>query len=118
MDQVLMDVSEFGAAYLDDVVVSQSWEEHVFHLQTVLHLIKSAGLTINPHKCMLAQRQVEYLGYVVGHGIVKPHVGKVEAIHAYPVPTTKRKVHAFVGVVGWYSKCIPFLLREQQLSLN
>lgn len=108
MDQVLKDVSEFAAAYLDDVVIfSQTWEEHVAHLQHVLQLIKSAGLTINPHKCMLAQRQVEYLGYVVGHGVVKPQMGKVEAIHAYPVPTTKRKVRAFVGLVGWYSKCIP-----------
>lgn len=108
MDQVLKDVSEFAAAYLDDVVIfSQTWEEHVAHLQHVLQLIKSAGLTINPHKCMLAQRQVEYLGYVVGHGVVKPQMGKVEAIHAYPVPTTKRKVRAFVGLVGWYSKFIP-----------
>lgn len=108
MDQVLMEASDFAAAYLDDVVIfSQTWEEHVNHLQHVLQLIRSAGLTINPHKCKLAQRQVEYLGYVVGQGQVRPQVGKVEAIHAYPVPTTKRKVRAFVGLVGWYSKFIP-----------
>lgn len=108
MDQLLMGVSEFAAAYLDDVVVfSQTWEEHVAHLHHVLSLIESAGLTINPHKCKVAQSQVEYLGYVVGQGQVKPQVGKVEAIHSYPVPTTKRKVRAFVGLVGWYSKFIP-----------
>ncbi|KAL4007477.1 hypothetical protein ACER0C_001329 [Sarotherodon galilaeus] len=99
---------DFAAAYLDDVVIfSQTWEQHVAHLRRVLKLIKSAGLTINPHKCKIAQTQVEYLGYVVGHGQVKPQVGKMEAIHAYPVPTTKKKVRAFTGLVGWYSKFIP-----------
>ncbi|KAL4007856.1 hypothetical protein ACER0C_001708 [Sarotherodon galilaeus] len=87
MDQVLRDVSDFAAAYLDDVVIfSQTWEQHVAHLRRVLKLIKSAGLTINPHKCKIAQPQVEYLGYVVGHG---------------------QKVRAFTGLVGWYSKFIP-----------
>lgn len=63
MDQVLRKASEFAAAYLDDVVVfSQTWEEHVAHLQHVLHRIKSAGLTINPLKCKLTWRLVEYLG--------------------------------------------------------
>lgn len=103
----MKEVSQFAAAYLDDVVVFSQTSPHVAHLQHVLHLIKSAGLTINPHKCRLAQRQVDYLGYVVGHGVVKPQVGNVEAIHAYPVRTTKRKIRAFVVLVGWYSKFIP-----------
>lgn len=34
-------------------------------------------------------------------------MGKVDAIHSYPVPTTKKKVRVFVGLVGWYSKFIP-----------
>lgn len=32
---------------------------------------------------------------------------KVGAIHSYPVPTTKKRVHAFLGLVGWYRKLIP-----------
>ncbi|KAL4008478.1 hypothetical protein ACER0C_002330 [Sarotherodon galilaeus] len=118
MDQVLRDVSDLAATYLDDVVIfSQTWEQHVAHLRRVLKLIKSAGLTINPHKCKIAETQVEYLGYVVGHGQVKPQVGKMEAIHAYPVPTTKKKVRAFIGLVGWYSKFIPhFAERAARLT--
>ena len=108
MDQVLREVPQFAAAYLDDVVIfSQTWEEHVAHLRRVLCLIKNAGLTINPTNFAFAQRQVDYLGHVVGQGVVKPRVGKVDAIHPYPVPTTKKKVRAFVGLVGWYSRFIP-----------
>lgn len=54
MDQVLREVPQFAAAYLDDVVIfSQTWEEHVAYLQRVLHLIKTAGLTINPKSVFL-----------------------------------------------------------------
>ena len=108
MDYVLRDVSEFCAAYLDDVVIfSQSWEEHVSHLQAVLSSIQAAGLTINPQKCAIAQKEVQYLGFVIGFGKIKPQLGKVEAIHAFPVPTTKKKVRGFVGLVGWYRKFVP-----------
>lgn len=108
IDHVLRDVGDFSAAYLDDVVVfSQSWEEHKFHLQQVLQRIRAAGLTINPHKCAVAQREVAYLGYVIGFGKIKPQLGKVEAIHSFPVPTTKRKVRSFLGLVGWYRKFVP-----------
>lgn len=73
MDQVLRGVPQFAAAYLDDVVIfSQTWKEHGAHLRRVLHLIKSAGLTINPGKCVFACQQVEYLVHVVGQGVVKP----------------------------------------------
>ncbi|KAM9409977.1 angiopoietin-4 [Pholidichthys leucotaenia] len=59
-----------------------------------------AGLTINPRKCAFEQQQVEYLGHVVGQGVIKPRVGKVDAIQAYPVPTTKKKVRSFMCLVA------------------
>ncbi|KAK7929500.1 hypothetical protein WMY93_005895 [Mugilogobius chulae] len=108
MDHVLRDVSQFSAAYLDDVVIySRSWKEHLHHLQEVLKRIQAAGLTINPKKCAMAHREVEYLGYTIGFGKIKPQVQKMEAICSFPVPTTKKKVRGFIGLVGWYRKFIP-----------
>lgn len=47
MDQILQGTEMFAAAYLDDIFIfSQSWEEHLGHLQEVLKRIKAAGLTI------------------------------------------------------------------------
>ena len=93
--------------FRDVVIFSQSWEEYVSHLQAVLSSIQAAGLTINPQKCAIAQKEVQYLGFVIGFGKIKPQLGKVEAIHAFPVPTTKKKVRGFVGLVGWYRKFVP-----------
>lgn len=108
MNHVLRDLSEFSAAYLDDVVIfSQSSGEHMSQLQQVLQCIRVAGLTINLRKCAVAQKEVEYLGHVIGFGKIKPQVGKVEAIQAFPIPMTKKKVKSFMGLVGWYRKFIP-----------
>ncbi|XP_051794916.1 uncharacterized protein LOC127530951 [Acanthochromis polyacanthus] len=93
MDYVLRDVTDFAAAYLDDVIVySSCWEEHLYHLQEVLKRIRAAGLTINPRKCFVAHREVQYLGFTIGFGKIKPRVEKMDAIRSFPVPTTKRQV--------------------------
>lgn len=48
MDQILHGLS-FTAAYLDDIVIySDTWEQHLQHLQKVLQRLQQAGLTINP----------------------------------------------------------------------
>ena len=108
MDHVLRDLSDCMAAYLDDIVIfSQTWEEHMVHLQQVLRKIEAAGLTINPHKCAVAQTEVKYLGYIIGFGQIKPQLGKVEAIQSFPVPTTKKRLRGFLGLVGWYRKFVP-----------
>lgn len=108
MDHILRDVSDFSAAYLDDVVVySSTWEQHLEHLQQVLQRIRAAGLTINPRKCSVAHREVQYLGFTIGFGRIKPQVEKMEAIRSFPVPTTKKKVRGFVGLVSWYRKFVP-----------
>jgi len=71
-------VWDYAGPYLDDVVVfNKTWEDHLIHVQDILQRIKDAGLTINPFKCAFAQSQVEYLGFVIGSGSVRPQVGKL-----------------------------------------
>lgn len=98
MNNVLGEVSDFSAAYLDDVVIfNKSWEEHMSHLQQVLQCIKAAGLNINPNKCAVAKKEVEYLGNVIGYGKIKPQVGKVEA---FSCPYHQEEGEEFLGPSG------------------
>ncbi|KAG5267118.1 hypothetical protein AALO_G00218190 [Alosa alosa] len=56
MDRVLEGAREYASAYLDDVVVfSRTWKDHLTHVRDVLQRIKTAGLTVNPNKCAMAQ---------------------------------------------------------------
>ncbi|KAL4001114.1 caldesmon [Sarotherodon galilaeus] len=108
MDIILDGCFKFAAAYLDDVVIySESWEEHLQHLKVVMAKIQKAGLTLNVSKCAWAQEEVKYLGYIVGHGQIKPQVEKVKAIQTIPRPKTKKQVRSFLGLVGWFRRFIP-----------
>ena len=87
-------------------------------MQQVLKCIRPAGLTINPQKCAVSQRESAYLGYVIGFGKIKSQVRKVEAIHSYPIPATKKKVRSFLGLVGWYRKFIPHFAERSAALTN
>uniref|UniRef100_A0A3B3YYE4 ribonuclease H n=1 Tax=Poecilia mexicana TaxID=48701 RepID=A0A3B3YYE4_9TELE len=118
MDLVLKGADGYAAAYIDDIVVfSETWKDHVKHLTDVLQRIKAAGLVINPGKCHIAKTEVEYLGYVIGGGVIRPQVSKVDSLAACFPPTTKKKLRSFLGLAGWYRRFIPnFSTRSAILS--
>ncbi|XP_072182290.1 uncharacterized protein [Diadema setosum] len=108
VDKVLRGAQAYAAAYIDDIVIfSETWEEHVEHLKDVLGRLREAGLTAKPAKCKFGEREVLYLGFVIGGGKVKPEPAKIEAVVSYPRPVTKTDVRAFLGLTGYYRKFIP-----------
>ena len=69
MNNVLADVSAFSTAYLDDVsIFSNSWKDHLVHLDEVLSRLERAGLTAKASKCRLGCQECQYLGHVIGEG--------------------------------------------------
>ena len=108
MDQLLMGLEGYTAAYLDDLVIfSQSWTDHLEHLQSILLRLREAGLTVKPKKCLFGTRECVYLGHVVGNGTVRPEHGKVEAVQDFPTPKSKSQARAFLGLTGYYHRFIP-----------
>jgi len=54
VSKLLMGLDGFCTAYLHDIIIfSDTWEEHLDHLRTVLSRIRSANLTLSPSKCFL-----------------------------------------------------------------
>ena len=51
---------------------------------------------------MFAQATVTYLGKVVGQVHVRAVSAKVSAVEEFPVPTTKKELMRFLGLVGYY----------------
>ncbi|KAM9294420.1 uncharacterized protein PAF06_018595 [Gastrophryne carolinensis] len=51
--------------------------------------------------------EAKYLGYNIGHGLVKHRLNKIEAIQIWPQPVNKKQVCAFLGITGYYRRFIP-----------
>uniref|UniRef100_A0A8C5PP08 ribonuclease H n=1 Tax=Leptobrachium leishanense TaxID=445787 RepID=A0A8C5PP08_9ANUR len=108
IDCLLDGLQGFACAYLDDIAIySQTWEEHLDHVGTVLGRIRDANLTLKPEKCKVGMAEVQYLGHRVGCGIQRPEPAKIEAILDWPTPVTKTQVLAFLGTAGYYRKFVP-----------
>ena len=98
---------EFAAAYLDDLIVfSESWEDHLIHIRSVLEQLRKAGLTAKAKKCEFGASECVYLGHIVGSGSVKPEMDKTDAIRQFPTPQTKKDVHSFLGITGYYRRFV------------
>ncbi len=86
--------------YLDDVVIySFSWAEHLSTLHDVFQCLSAASLTLNLRKCDFAKASVTYLGKQVRNGQVRPLDGKIAVVLEFPVPTTRRELRRFLGIV-------------------
>lgn len=87
MDKVLYDCNGYSKAYVDDICIySETWDEHMFHLDEVLTRLQEAGLTAKPVKCSIANAQASFLGHTIGGGQIKPMLNKTEAVRDYPRP--------------------------------
>ena len=104
MDSVLHQDKDISQVYIDDIAIfSESWGEHCDH---VLLRLRKAGLTVNVGKCKWGQTSCEFLGHVVGNGMVSPADLKVQAVREFPVPKTKKQVRQFLGLTGYYRRFV------------
>lgn len=108
MNLVLVGTESFVSPYLDDVAIfSDTWREHVQHLEQVFSRLQDAGLTVKAKKCKFGRGEVSYLGHVVGQGMRRPQELKVQAIKEFPLPQTKKDLMSFIGLVNYYHQYIP-----------
>ena len=107
MNTVLAGVSAFSKAYLDDVsIFSNSWKDHLVHLDEGLSQLEREELTVKASKCRLGRQQCQYLGHVIGNGRVRQEQNKIKAVQNFEQPKKKKDVRAFLYFAGYYRKFI------------
>jgi hypothetical protein len=79
-------------------VHSESWEEHLQHLDVVFCKLKEVNLKLDPNKCCFAAKSITFLGHVVNKEGTKPDPGKIEAFLHFPEPKTVTNVRLFLGL--------------------
>lgn len=93
--------------YLDDILIfSETKEEHDRHLRLVLDRLREHKLYANWEKCSFYLPEVEYLGFIVGHGQLKPNPELVRGVAEFPRPATVKELQSFLGMANFYSKFV------------
>jgi len=93
---------------MDDIIVpSKDEEEGLEKLKRVFKVAEEYGLEINFKKCQFLKRKIEYLGYIIENGTIKPSPSKTNAIKNYPKPMTVIQVQSFLGLTSYFRKFIP-----------
>ncbi len=107
MDSVLVDCMDFSRVYIDDIlVVSGSWGEHLGHLRRLFEVLETEGLTCRRSKCVFGRVKLEFLGHIVGDGVINVPEARVRAIRVHPRPKSRKQLRAFLGMVGYYRRFI------------
>src|SRR5277367_3331185 len=90
----------FALIYINDIVIySQSWEEHLEHLDQVLGAVEEAWITLSPMKCHFGYMSILLLGQKVSRLGMSTHKEKVQAIIELAWLTKVSELQMFLGMV-------------------
>jgi len=109
MNAVLKDLVGTECWIFIDVIIvySKSAEEHAARLENMLSRFQGAKLQLHRGKCVFAQPQVQYLGFVLSEEGVTASPETVKSVKQYTTPKCVRDVKAFIGLASFYRRLVP-----------
>ena len=94
--------------YVDDVIAhDKNVDCHIDTLRNLFQRLREANVKVKPSKARLGYFKLEFLGFVVGNGEIKPTETNIKKIQDAPRPTTKKGVRALCGAINFVRKFIP-----------
>jgi hypothetical protein len=105
MNEVLREEIATGhvVVYIDDILIFT--DDILLHrqlTQRVLTKLRENNLYAKPEKCHFEQKEVEFLGLIVGKNSIKMDPKKVEGVSNWPAPTKVKHIQAFLGLANFY----------------
>jgi hypothetical protein len=93
--------------FFDDILVySDTWANHLLHLESVLQLLTKDNWHIKLSKCSFAKQEISYLGHITSRSDVATNPAKVETVATWPQPENCRELRGFLGLAGYYLKFV------------
>jgi len=96
-------------AYVDDLLIytNGSLNEHRGHVKMTLERLAKSPWKTAPEKCDFHKAEVEFLGFIIGHNVIKTDPAKVKTIKEWPQPKTVKDVQSFLGLANYVRTYIP-----------
>ena len=93
--------------YLDDVIIfSETFNDHLQHLNEVFSRLKKAKLTLQPEKTHLFMKSVVFLGVKISSDGIETEDRNITKVKNFPLKNTKRSIKGFLGLTSFYKKHI------------
>ena len=90
-------------AYIDDCAAySDTFEDHLEHVQQMFEAAYKAGIRFKVKKCHFFYPEIKFVGHVVGAFRIKMMPEKVKKVLLWPVPSNKTQLKGFLGLAGYY----------------
>ena len=95
---------EYVRTYIDDLLIisNKSFEDHINKLDKVLSKRNQKGFKLNAEKSYFARNELEYLGFTINRQGIMTLPDKVETIKTIAVPTTKKQLRRFIGLINYH----------------
>ena len=90
---------------------SKSVTEHLDHIQEVLQLLYTAGVSLKISKCTFFDTSVTYLGHVIRPGQLEVERRSVVAIDPALPPSNQTELRSFLGMCNVYRRFVPNFAR-------
>ena len=115
MDQVIEpQYRSFVQTYIDDILIySDTFEQHLQHIEKVFDLFIKHKLTVKLSKCKFFQMSVKFLGHMISQNSISVNPAIIDVIKKWIRPDNSNKktfikaIRSFLGTVGWFRKFIP-----------
>ena len=105
------------SVYMDDIAIhskkrpmeteEQHRQRHRIYVHHVLDKLEEHDLYLKPEKCAFEKDEIDYLGVIIGNGIVKMDPSKLKGVADWPKPKTPTEIRQFLGFTGYYRYFIP-----------
>ena len=89
---VYMDNIAIHTKPLKEETEEQHEQRHKRLIHQVLKKLEMHDLYLKPEKCEFLKREIEYLGVIVGNGVLKMNPKKLESVKNWSVPKSPTKI--------------------------
>lgn len=106
MNSIFYDfIDDFVVIYLDDILIfSNSKQEHLQHLRSVLQRLQDHELYVGTQKVDLMIQETEFLGLQLGQNGVEVGQDRRKDVENWPKPKSLTELRNFLGLLQFFLK--------------
>jgi hypothetical protein len=94
--------------FIDDILIhSNTFEEHLEHIEQVLKVLHRCGLKAHPEKSLFCTSTIEFLGFDVSQYGMTPQEAKIKALLEMPHPRNLEQLRSTLGQQRYYGCFCP-----------